>query len=99
MSGAIVPIILRTSRIRLTLLFPHEAKRLTRLNEHGADAVRSGAYVWHWRRWVMGGLGLHLQAWECSPIAGARFNLGRCFSITCKVRWLVPRRSRALQDG
>ncbi len=48
------------------------AERLTRLYEQGADAIRIGDYVRHWRRWVTGSLGVRLQAWERSPIAGAR---------------------------
>ena len=51
------------------------AERLTRLYEHGADAVRIGAYVRHWRRWVTGGLGVPLQAGSAVPIAGARETL------------------------
>ena len=27
----------------------HFAERMTRLYEHGADAIRIGTYVWHWR--------------------------------------------------
>ena len=33
------------------------AARVTRLSEHGADTVRIGAYVRHWGRWVMAGVG------------------------------------------
>ena len=32
-------------------------ERWNRLYEQGADAVRIGAYVRHWQRWVRGGLG------------------------------------------
>ena len=37
------------------------AERLTRLYEQGADAVRIGSYVRHWRQWVTGGLGARKQ--------------------------------------
>ena len=33
------------------------AARVTRLSEYGADTVRIGAYVRHWGRWVMAGVG------------------------------------------
>ena len=57
------------------------------MNTIASDQVIDEAYAWlcerrkdyapdadvrHWRRWVTGGLGLHLQAGECIPIAGAR---------------------------
>ena len=62
------------------------AERWTRLYEHGADGVRIGDYVRHWRRWVTGGLGtwkVDVEAWlqDCRGIIKQRISLPTCTDL------------------